>query len=261
MDKRPVPLPVLFTVSRVLKKTLFSRNFYDQVTTKCLTTSSAVDANLYFLCYLTKLVAAILVNRDAIREWLKRNVGVDLGPITGAKLKLAGHLLTILSYIADVRIFNRLTDLIKYMPWAIDEFAALVDPANPVPRVTRFINFLQAVNCIVLELFENAGWLTDHNFVGTDDNPGWSAFTYVWCLRVWAAYVVIEIIELFRRVPLLKWDKNWKIAVFRNAVQIPLVVHWSLYEGCLSPFWVGLCGTGASWWGFKDLWTSVFKSL
>lgn len=262
MEKRPVPLPLLFSLSRVLKRTVFSRNFYDQINKQVLTSTATVDANLYFLCYLTKLAAAILMNREYIIDWCQRHLGVTPRLwLEEFKTSFATHLQAILSYVADVRIFNRLTDAIKYMPWAIDEFSALVDPSATGPLVTRFVNFLQAVNCIVLELFENAGWLTDHNWVGTSDNASWSAWTYVWSSRVWAAYVIIEIIELFRRVPRSKWDKNWKIAVFRNAIQIPLVVHWSLYDGCLTPFWVGVCGTGASWWGFRDIWANIFKTL
>lgn len=262
MEKRPVPLPLLFSLSRVLKRTVFSRNFYDQINKQVLTNTATVDANLYFLCYLTKLAAAILMNREYIIDWCQRHLGVTPRLwLEKFKTSFATHLQAILSYVADVRIFNRLTDAIKYMPWAIDEFSALVDPSATGPLVTRFVNFLQAVNCIVLELFENAGWLTDHNWVGTSDNASWSAWTYVWSSRVWAAYVIIEIIELFRRVPRSKWDKNWKIAVFRNAIQIPLVVHWSLYDGCLTPFWVGVCGTGASWWGFRDIWANIFKTL
>ncbi|WPK27523.1 hypothetical protein PUMCH_004914 [Australozyma saopauloensis] len=170
---------------------------------------------------------------------------------------LAVHLKAVSSYISDVRIFNRLTDAIKYMPWIIDEFGALMNPALAVPRLDRFINFAQAINCLVLELLENAGWLTDHNWVGTPDNNYWCIETYIWCSRVWGAYILIEIIELFRRTPKAKRNKDWRIALFTQVVQLPLVVHWSLYEGCLSPFWVGLFGSGASWFGFKNTLLSI----
>lgn len=170
---------------------------------------------------------------------------------------LAVHLKAISSYIADVRIFNRLTEAIKYMPWIIDEFGALVNPALAAPRLDRFINFAQAINCLVLELFENAGWLTEHNWVGTSDNNYWCIETYIWCSRVWGAYIAIEIIELLRRTPKAKRGKDWRIALFTQVVQLPLVVHWSLYDGCLSPFWVGLFGSGASYFGFKNTWKSI----
>lgn len=170
---------------------------------------------------------------------------------------LAVHLKAISSYIADVRIFNRLTEAIKYMPWIIDEFGALMNPALTAPRLDRFVNFAQAINCLVLELFENAGWLTDHNWVGTSDNNYWCIETYIWCSRVWGAYLVIEIIELLRRTPRAKRGKDWRIAFFTQVVQLPLVVHWSLYDGCLSPFWVGLFGSGASYFGFRNTWKSI----
>lgn len=168
---------------------------------------------------------------------------------------IAKHLKTTSSYISDVRIFNRLTDAIKYMPWIIDEFSAL--SGLPLPLSNRIINFAQAINCLILELFENVGWLTEHNWIGTGDNDWWCMETYIWSSRVWGAYIVIEILELFRRTPRAKRDGAWRISVFQQMVQLPLVLHWSLYEGCLSPFWVGLCGSGASWWDFRDLWSSL----
>ncbi|EMG47023.1 hypothetical protein G210_2696 [Candida maltosa Xu316] len=171
--------------------------------------------------------------------------------------KLAGHLKKINSYLADIRIFNRLTDSIKYMPWLIDEYHALTSPSSSVPKLDRYVNVIQALNCIVLELLENAGWLTDHDWVGTNDNPWWSFETYIWCCRVWGVYLVIEIIEIIRRTPVAKWNKSWRINLFKNVIQIPLVLHWSLRDGCLTPFWVGVCGSGASWWNFKDMWSSI----
>lgn len=279
--KSPLPLSLLLRLNGLLKKSVFSRKFYQEINDKVLSKSSSVDANLYFICYFTLLLSAILNNKPKIvkfinqqkvnviklinrnfntsfstDEAIKEKVSASVDTAT-YQLKLAVHLKAISSYIADVRIFNRLTESIRYMPWIIDEFASMANPASPVPKFDRIINFLQSINCLVLELLEHAGWLTDHNWVGTSDNDGWSMFTYVWCSRVWGAYLVIEVLELFRRTPFAKWDKNWRLAVFKQAIQLPLVVHWSLYEGCLTPFWVGVCGSGASWWGFRDMWSSI----
>lgn len=280
-SKRPLPLSLLLRLNGLLKKSIFSRKFYQEINDKVLSKSSSVDANLYFICYFTLLVSSILNNKPRIVKFINqqkiniiklvnRNFNTSFSTDDAIKekvtasvesptyqLKLAVHLKTISSYIADVRIFNRLTESIKYMPWIIDEYASMMNPASSVPRFDRFVNFLQSINCLVLELLEHAGWLTDHNWVGTSDNAGWSMFTYVWCSRVWGAYLVIEVLELFRRTSFAKMDKNWRLAVFKQAIQLPLVVHWSLYEGCLTPFWVGVCGSGASWWGFRDMWSSI----
>ncbi|PVH15304.1 uncharacterized protein CXQ87_003142 [Candidozyma duobushaemuli] len=279
--KSPLPLSLLLRLNGLLKKSVFSRKFYQEINDKVLSKSSSVDANLYFICYFTLLLSAILNNKPKIVKFINqqkinviklinRNFNTSFSTDEAIKekvsasvdsktyqSKLAVHLKAISSYIADVRIFNRLTESIKYMPWIIDEFASMTNPASAVPKFDRIINFLQSINCLVLELFEHAGWLTDHNWVGTSDNDGWSMFTYVWCSRVWGAYLVIEVLELLRRTPFAKWDKNWRLAVFKQAIQLPLVVHWSLYEGCLTPFWVGVCGSGASWWGFRDMWSSI----
>lgn len=287
---KPLPLNLLLKLISSLKRSIFSRKFYAEINDKILTNTATVDSNLYFICYFTLLLSATLNNKQHIKQFLHnqkhkflnvvRKVALvtldkDLAESSNGKVKavftkrhnsalppskpsaLAVHLKTISSYIADVRIFNRLTDSIKYMPWAIDEFQSWRSPTSSKPKLDRFVNFLQAVNCILLELLENAGWLTDHNWVGTNDNAWWCVETYIWCSRVWGAYLVIEIIELIRRTPFSKMNKDWKIELFKQVIQVPLVVHWSLYEGCLTPFWVGVCGSGASWWNFKKLWSSL----
>ncbi|CAH2351768.1 hypothetical protein CLIB1423_04S05534 [[Candida] railenensis] len=284
---KPIPLPSILKLNSLLKKSVFSRNFYQEINDKVLSQSATVDRNLYFICYFTLLLSSILDNKPKIRAFVSSQRNNLIKLISGStpaqsevkkategdivrsneaatstanskdKSNLAVHLKAISSYLSDIRIFNRLTDSIKYMPWIIDEYRALKDPAHAAPKLDRLINLVQALNCLVLELLENAGWLTDHNWVGTNNNEYWCIETYIWCSRVWGAYLVIEIIELFRRVPVSKWDKSWKINVFKQLVQVPLVVHWSLYDGCLSPFWVGVCGSCASWWDFKDLWSSV----
>lgn len=294
--KGTLPITVLLQLNKHLRqtlgKTVFSRRFYAEINDKILAKTSTLDANLYFICYFTLLLSSILNNKHKIRAFLathksnllkvvnryyfslfKRHLIKETSEKTEPAEKaaqsqenvensqppsnLAVHLKAISSYIADIRIFHRLTEAIKYMPWIIDEYGALMNPTLAVPRFDRFVNFAQAINCLILELLENAGWLTDHNWVGTSDNNYWCIETYIWCSRVWGAYLVIEVIELLRRTPRSKRNKDWAIAFFTQVVQLPLVVHWSLYDGCLSPFWVGLCGSGASWFGFRNTWKSI----
>ncbi|CAK7909012.1 hypothetical protein CAAN1_25S00122 [[Candida] anglica] len=292
-----VPLAALLKLNSLLNKSIFSRKFYQEINDKVLSSTATVDRNLYFICYFTLLLSSVLNNKPQIKAFLAKQrynfvrlinssfrnyLGTDLSKSSNKfwastfdetpppppptlvadstkepVSKLAVHLKAISSYLSDIRIFARLTDSIKYVPWIIDEYRALVTPGHKVPKFDRVVNLLQALNCLLLEFLENAGWLTEHNWVGTNDNDWWCMETYIWCSRVWGVYLLVEIIELFRRVPVSKWDKNWRINVFKQVVQMPLVLHWSLYEGCLTPFWVGLCGSGASWWDFKDLWGSI----
>lgn len=280
--RSPLPLHKILRVIETTRKAVFSRKLYLEINDKILANTSTLDANLYFICYATLLASLVLDNKHHIRAFLAKQrhnllivLQKSLKTLFDYELKvkasappsspqqqekpkssgLAVHLKQISSYLSDIRIFNRLTDSIKYVPWIVDEFSAF--KSGPGPRLDRFVNLLQSLNCLVLELLENAGWLTDHNWVGTSDNPYWCIETYIWCSRVWGAYLLIEIVELIRRTPVSKWDKNWKIALFQQVIQVPLVVHWSLYEGCLSPFWVGVCGSGASWWGFRKTWKSI----
>lgn len=262
---RLLPLSAVLLLSRALRRTLFSAKFYREVNDKILTKRLLMDALLYFACYSLLTLSAVLNNKPRIVAFLRlqrAKVHKALGlppptekPVSVAPSRLAVHAKAASLYIADIRIFNRLTSTIEMMPWAIDEFQALFGALGL--RADRAVNFLQALNCMVLEVLENAGWLTDHNWVGTKDNAWWSTETYIWCSRVWGFYLLVEIVELFRRVPASKWNTSWKIALFKQVVQVPLVMHWSLYDGCLTPFWVGLCGSGASWWGFRDLFRSL----
>jgi hypothetical protein len=276
-----LPLGPVLRLNSALRRLVFSRKFYLEINDKVLALTATMDRNLYFICYFTLLLLSVLDNKPAIRRFVARqrqNLARVLGlpvardpkgyPAAAADAEgdaktrsgLSVHLRAILLYLLDIRIFNRLTELIKYMPWIIDEYQALVRPRGggaAGARLDRAVNLLQALNCLVLELLENAGWLTDHNWVATGDNAYWCVETYIWCLRVWGVYLVIEIIELFRRVPVAKWDRDWRINVFKQAVQVPLVLHWSLYSGCLTPFWVGVCGSCASWWDFKRVWGSI----
>lgn len=337
-----IPLLLLLRLSLALKKSVFSRHFYQEVNEKVLSKADTLDATLYFICYFTLLLSSLLDNKGRLKAFLAKQTSL-LARVTGMMTTRAGlvaaikrddanscgqrpskgsqqcqntvldtektkestdevsdpadesekvgqiseesekagqipedtketsigtphihaasipsktavHLKAISSYIADVRIFNRLVESIRYMPWIIDEFSALMNPALAVPRLDRLVNFGQSINCLILELLENAGWLTEHNWVATSDNNYWCIETYVWCSRVWGAYIVVEIIELFRRVPSSKRNKDWRINLFTQLVQLPLVVHWSLHDGCLNPFWVGLCGSAASWFNFRNTW-------
>ncbi|KAI5954984.1 hypothetical protein KGF54_001545 [Candida jiufengensis] len=281
-----LPLNIILQLNHLLKKSIFSRNFYQEINDKVLSKSSTVDQNLYFLCYFALLVSSILNNKYNILNFLNKQkynllqllkkfaktININTSDVKAFNVnppqpipeseqkpsKLAFHLKKINSYLADVRIFNRLTDSIKYMPWLIDEWHGFNNPNAKSPRLDRFINVIQALNCIVLELFENVGWLTDHDWIGTGDNAYWCIETYIWCCRVWGAYLLIEIIEIIRRAPISEWKtKSWQINLFKNVIQLPLVLHWCLRDGCLTPFWVGLCGCGASWWNFKDMWSSI----
>lgn len=277
-----LPLTLLLKLNKALKTTLFSKKFYMEVDEKILSKTGPLDRNLYFICYFTLLLSSVLNNQQKIKAFLTKHTRHLIAvvrslvwptppkPVKGldtptkeaeaheqtTKSVTAECLKNVSSYLSDIRIFNRLVEAIKYTPWIIDEYQALTSQ-SAVPRLDRLVNLLQALNCLALELFENIGWLTDHNWVKTGDNNWWCIETYIWSSRVWGAYILIEIIELFRRTPASKRNKDWRIQLFKQLVQLPLVLHWSLYDGCLTPFWVGLCGLGASYFDFIATWKSL----
>lgn len=61
---------ILLKLNAILKKSVFSRKFYQEINDKVLSKSSTVDANLYFICYFTLLLSSILNNKPKIRQYL-----------------------------------------------------------------------------------------------------------------------------------------------------------------------------------------------
>lgn len=49
-------------------------------------------------------------------------------------------------------------------------------------------------------------------------------------------------------------EKLWRRDLVSNLAYAPLTVHWSLEEGLLGDFWIGVLGTVAGAAGFAELW-------
>jgi len=54
-----------------------------------------------------------------------------------------------------------------------------------------------------------------------------------------------------------EWKVKWRREMVTNLAWAPLTVHWSLEEGLVGEFWVGLLGSVAGITGFRELWKST----
>lgn len=61
-----LPINFLLKIQRLLKKSILSRKFYQEINDKVLSNSSTVDTNLYFICYFSLLISSILNNKYKI---------------------------------------------------------------------------------------------------------------------------------------------------------------------------------------------------
>lgn len=294
----PTKLASVLRLHALLRKSVLDRGFYQRIGDNILGSPSTIDANLYFVCYLALLASSVLKNKPRIlafsnrqRErfliWVRHtfpNLAAFLMSLLGAEKfnttlsrtpslvaigqtrtsptvkSTADRLSAVSSYISDVRIFSRLLDFLKYVPWVLETQDAILDPNHSRSFLDRSVDHVQSTTCFVLDALETVGWITDHDWIATRDNLWWCEFSYVWSSRVWGIYLGAVIFALCRETPSSKRDRAWRVKVFEQLVQIPLVMHWSLYEGCLSSFWVGVCGVGASYWRFKETWRPVLKS-
>lgn len=54
-----------------------------------------------------------------------------------------------------------------------------------------------------------------------------------------------------------EWMANWRKEMLVNLAFAPLTLHWSLEEGLLGEFWVGILGSVAGISGLRVLWKNT----
>lgn len=221
---------------RFLARVVFQKKFYIAIN-KIFETPHKLDATLSTVCYASLFVSEVL-----------KKINSKRGQLISAKLKLLS------SYLSDVRIFNRMWALFGLLPWAIDT----VGKSKGGPLTS--IHIFQAVTGVLLQLFENVGFVGDHHFTTQSDK-----LTYwfnIWCCRLWAGYVVSDLamnyVE-YRASP--KMRPSLRRSVISNLGNLPLTVHWSLDKGCLSPLLVGLCGTMSSIARTRFYWQEAWSEV
>lgn len=212
------------------------------------------------------------------------------------KSDLSNKLQTLSTYISDIRIFNRLWATPGLISFGINGVkSTLVD--DDMPNWLKILNVIDIVSIVAYQPLENYAYLLDKHWwfnqktedididIDTDDSEKTeelkqlkikeietkkysdkSLYYYVLSSKLWAIFVVIELIKLFHKLytkkySILKKDKSFNIDLISNLANFPLTIHWSLYDGCLPDLIVGFFGTFSSCMNTADILSNVIKDI
>lgn len=236
-------------VDRALKKVqwlgklLVNPKLYDILDESIFQDAAKLDSTLSTVCYfslfLSQILLLIKLRNPKYARFTKRLVTIS------SKLKLLS------TYISDVRIFNRMWAAIPLMSWLLSTFKKI--HTESYSRYDKVLDFVQVTSCLVLQIFENVGFVGDHHFTTQSDKL--SLWFNIWCCKLWLLYVVSDIAKVLTR------DKIDKNALLSNLGNLPLTVHWSLVDGCLTPLQVGLFGTMSSCFNTIQYWKETISRV
>ncbi|GMF10973.1 unnamed protein product [[Candida] boidinii] len=166
-----------------------------------------------------------------------------------------------------------------------------------MPNWLKILNVIDIVSIVAYQPLENYAYLLDKHWwfnqktedididIDTDDSEKTeelkqlkikeietkkysdkSLYYYVLSSKLWAIFVVIELIKLFHKLytkkySILKKDKSFNIDLISNLANFPLTIHWSLYDGCLPDLIVGFFGTFSSCMNTADILSNVIKDI
>jgi hypothetical protein len=182
-------------------------------------------------------------------------------------LRLSQSLKALSALVSDFRIFARLWGLLGIYKWV--KGLAQNPPAD---RVLARIAWAEVLVNVAYQVLENGAYLAGKGVLGWDARR--QARAWAWSSRFWAAHVGLEFTRLGylwgerMRARAKGKDKEmsgdreeesraWRRDLVSNAAYAPLTVHWSLEEGVVGDFWVGLLGTVASGVGFAEVWKNT----
>ena len=154
----------------------------------------------------------------------------------------------------------------------------MADPAEDV--VLRMLAYTQVIVNVFFQILENGAYLSSKGILGWSSekqNRAW-----LWSSRFWMAHVGLDFVRLYRVWMLRKqgateeekrtdgpkgdvitergeevWRKGWIKEVVVNAAWAPLTLHWSLRQGLMGDFWVGVLGSVAGVAGLGTLWSKT----
>lgn len=189
--------------------------------------------------------------------------------------------------IADYRIFVRLWGIVGLYTWARGTWLdRLPENASGKEKTLRALTWAAIVSCVGFQVLENGAYLSSKGALTTaswtgdvgkaKENQWW-----LWSSRFWAAYVGVElvrlaVVRLYREEKVVesggdgeKEDKIkqeervkqeklenwlWWKDLASNMAYAPMTVHWSLEQGLLSDWGVGVCGMVAGGALLADAW-------
>jgi len=133
------------------------------------------------------------------------------------------------------------------------------------------IEAAQVVVNVAYQYLENGAYLSSKGVLGWSKEQQGRA--WVWSSRYWMMHVGLDFWRLGREWRLRRnkgkgkvadngvtnvgeeeWKARWRREMVVNMAYVPLTIHWSLEEGLVNDFWVGLLGSIAGITGSRELW-------
>jgi hypothetical protein len=192
--------------------------------------------------------------------------------------------------ISDFRIFVRLWGVLGLYTWTRGTYLdPLPQDAGRKEKALRALTWAAIASCVGFQVLENGAYLSSKGVltasswtgeVGKARENRW----WLWSSRFWAAYVGVELVRLgiercykestpilaqevdidgekedkIRREEVVKKEELgnwlWWKDLASNVAYAPMTVHWSLEQGLLSDWGVGVCGMVAGGALLADTW-------
>jgi hypothetical protein len=208
---------------------------------------------------------------------------------TSTKLiaQVVGSSKALAEVISDFRIFVRLWGVLGLYTWARGTYRdPLPQDAGRKEKALRALTWAAIASCVGFQVLENGAYLSSKGVltasswtgeVGKARENRW----WLWSSRFWAVYVGVELVRLgveryYKAAPsteghgdgekedkilrrkALKKEKLehwlWWKDLASNVAYAPMTVHWSLEQGLLSDWGVGVCGMVAGGALLADAW-------
>lgn len=161
------------------------------------------------------------------------------------------------NYLTDIRIFNR--------GFTIPGCIADILEAGALLKEKDYLNFVSTWCISLYQPFETIAFLFDHNWLLRDRAANNCNWWYAVSTRFWFVWVIAEFAQLSHKLFVVQRGRNMEkeeiIGFLEHLATLPLCVHWSLEDGCLSPLNVGLFGTIAGGLSTLDMWRDVWKGV
>ena len=285
--------PPAASLGALLKATPSSIDAFLSRLHRCLQTRAGADVVLFFLCYATRLSAAVLgdLSRSALRQSAQQLLALATklppsttvtfsGPLAASPgaalaagaLKLAAQLKTFSAMVSEIRTFGRLWGLLGLYLSAkklyLSRIAASNDEKKQGGGFATAVSAIQIASLISFQASENTAFLASKKVISLP--PATTAKIARWGVRSWMFYVFSEVarhlVERGLKVSAAckkgttvkaedaEWDANWKRDFFRNLAWAPLTVHWAVDDGPLNELAISLLAMWPASGAMRDLW-------
>ncbi|KAI1816756.1 hypothetical protein GGS20DRAFT_536091 [Poronia punctata] len=214
----PAPKPKPFPLRELLAATPSNIDAFLAHLQRCLSTPSGIDTVLLFVCYTSRLSAAVLTTlvQPAIQRSADRFIALAnaLPPSTtlifSAKalpsssvalvLELSKRLRALSGLTSEARTILRLWGLLGMYFWARRLVLKLRNPTaqadgKPESKLDTTIAWTQLTTCIIFQALENAAYLSSKGIFGM--SPKAQGKAAIWSARFWGSFVGIELIRLY----------------------------------------------------------------